>query len=169
MIIILTGASHTGKTLFAQKLTEKYHYPCLSADLLKMGLIRSDQTDLTPEDDEKLVPYLWNIMQEIIKTALENGQNLIVEGCYVPFSWKSAFAEDELRQIRFLCLTMSPQYITEHYGDIKKYASVIEKRHHPTPDMRQLIKENNFFAEQCSKHELPCIRITDTYPDNIEF
>lgn len=34
MIILLTGASHTGKTLLAQKLMEKYRYPYLSVDLL---------------------------------------------------------------------------------------------------------------------------------------
>lgn len=35
MIILLTGASHTGKTLLAQKLLEKYRYPYLSVDLLR--------------------------------------------------------------------------------------------------------------------------------------
>ena len=70
MIILIAGASHTGKTLFAQKLLEKYQYPYLSVDHLKMGLIRSKQTNLTPEDDEKLIPYLWGIVKEIIKTVL---------------------------------------------------------------------------------------------------
>ena len=41
MIILITGASHTGKTLVAQKLLENYQYPILSIDLLKMGLILS--------------------------------------------------------------------------------------------------------------------------------
>ena len=48
MIILITGASHTGKTVLAQKLLEKYKYPYLSIDHLKMGLIRSGNTDLTP-------------------------------------------------------------------------------------------------------------------------
>ena len=52
MIFLIAGASHTGKTLLAQKLLEKYKYPYLSLDLLKMGLIRSGNTALTPEDDE---------------------------------------------------------------------------------------------------------------------
>ena len=39
MIILITGASHTGKTLLAQKMLEKYKYPYLSIDHLKMGLI----------------------------------------------------------------------------------------------------------------------------------
>ena len=41
MIILIAGASHTGKTALAQKLLEKYQYPYLSIDHLKMGLIRS--------------------------------------------------------------------------------------------------------------------------------
>ena len=30
MVILITGASHTGKNLLAQRLLEKYHYPYLS-------------------------------------------------------------------------------------------------------------------------------------------
>ena len=60
------------KTLFAQKLLEKYKYPYLSIDHLKMGLIRSGQTNLTVEDDEQLTKYLWSIVVEMIKTAIEN-------------------------------------------------------------------------------------------------
>ena len=89
MIIIITGASHTGKTIMAQKLLEKYKYPYLSIDHLKMGLIRSKNTNLTPlSDDQELTNYLWPIVKEIIKTAIENNQNLIIEGWYVPFDYK---------------------------------------------------------------------------------
>ncbi len=44
MIILIGGSSHTGKTLMAQKLLEKYKFPYLSIDHLKMGLIRSGKT-----------------------------------------------------------------------------------------------------------------------------
>ena len=94
MIILLTGASHAGKTALAQRLLEKYKYPYLSIDHLKMGLIRSKHTDLTPmSPDEELTAYLWPIVCEMIKTAIENQQNLIVEGCYIPFDWKKDFAD----------------------------------------------------------------------------
>ena len=76
MVVLITGASHTGKTLLAQRLLEKYKYPCFSIDHLKMGLIRSGQTTLTPLDDEALTHYLWPVVREIIKTAVENRQNL---------------------------------------------------------------------------------------------
>ena len=96
-------------------LLEKYHYPYLSIDHLKMGLIRSGQTDLTPYDDDKLTDYLWAIIKEMIKTAIENKQNLIVEGCYIPFNWNDSFDEEYLSQIKFFCLVMSEAYIDEHF------------------------------------------------------
>ena len=128
MIILLTGASHTGKTLLAQRLLEQYHYPYLSIDHLKMGLIRSDNTQLTPEDDEALTEYLWPIIREIVKTAVENGQNLIVEGCYIPFNWRQDFDARYLPSIRFICLAMSERYIEEHFGEIIEHESEIESR-----------------------------------------
>lgn len=79
MIILITGASHTGKTLLAQRLLERIHFPYLSIDHLKMGLIRDGQTHLTPSDDKELTPYLWGIVKEMVKTAIENNQNMIVE------------------------------------------------------------------------------------------
>ena len=94
MIVLITGPSHTGKTVLAQKLLEKYNYPYLSIDHLKMGLIRSGYTELTPEDDDELVDYLWPIIREMIKTAIENKQNLIIEGCYIPFDWEKDFEKN---------------------------------------------------------------------------
>lgn len=43
-----------------------------------MGLIRGGNTKLKVEDDDELVTYLWAIVREIIKTAIENHQNLIM-------------------------------------------------------------------------------------------
>ena len=155
MIILITGASHTGKTNLAQKLLEKYSYPYLSLDHLKMGLIRSGQTDLTPMDDEKLVPYIWNITKEIIKTAIENGQNLIVEGCYIPFDWKKNFSEEYLRNIKYCCLVMSEEYIKNHFEDIKKFADVIEHRLDDSDlNIENVINENRYYFENCRRHNL---------------
>ena len=128
MIILITGASHTGKTLLAQKMLEKYKYPYLSIDHLKMGLVRSGNTDLTPEDDDALTEYLWPIVREIIKTAIENRQNLIVEGCYIPFCWRRDFKERYLSSISFICLAMSERYIENHFGEIIEHESEIESR-----------------------------------------
>ena len=121
MIILITGASHTGKTLLAQKMLEKYNYPYLSIDHLKMGLIRSGNTSLTPCDDDKLTEYLWPIVREMIKTAIENKQNLIVEGCYIPFDWKKDFEEEYLKNIKYRCIIMSEKYIRNNFDEILKH------------------------------------------------
>ena len=142
MIIIITGASHVGKTNLAQMLLEKYQYPYLSIDHLKMGLIRSGNTKLTPYDDLKLEDYLWPIVREIIKTAIENKQNLIVEGCYVPSSWRDGFSDDYLRDIRFIVLAMTKDYIINHFEDLKKYQNVVEKRLYDNLIIEQIIEDN---------------------------
>ncbi|MBR3294064.1 MAG: AAA family ATPase [Oscillospiraceae bacterium] len=128
MIILITGASHTGKTLLAQRLLEKYHFLCLSIDHLKMGLIRSGQSSLTPEDDEALTDYLWPIVREIIKTAVENQQNLIVEGCYVPADWRRELDAKYLSEIRFICLAMTDKYIDTNYAKIMAHSCDVEQR-----------------------------------------
>ena len=151
MIILITGPSHTGKTLLAQKLMEAYGYPYLSIDHLKMGLIRSGNTALTPEDDEELTAYLWPILREMIKTAIENRQNLIVEGVYIPFSWQEDFAPEYLAHIRFLCLTFSESYIKSHFDAIVTHENAIEKRLFSDYTMEAALEGNRFFREGCEK------------------
>ena len=165
MIILIAGATHTGKTAYAQKLLEKYQYPYLSIDHLKMGLIRSGQTALTPMDDDKLTDYLWPILREMVKTAVENGQNLIVEGCYIPFDWRKDFDEEYLEHIQYVCLVMSRQYIENHFGDIRSCANVIEQRLDDSGlDQEALIAENEYNLAQCIAHDLPYILIEEAYP-----
>ena len=170
MIILITGASHTGKTALSQRLLEKYKYPYLSIDHLKMGLIRSGYTTLTPEDeDEALTEYLWPVVREMIKTAIENTQNLIVEGCYIPFTWAKDFEQEYLDEIRFYCLVMSDKYIENHFKDIKKYASVIEERlddEYCTPETVR--RDNARMLEQCLKHGAEYILIDEEYRVDIE-
>ena len=143
MVIIITGASHVGKTFLAQKMLEKYKYPYLSIDHLKMGLIRSGITALTPVDDDELTYYLWPIVREIIKTAIENEQNLIVEGCYIPFDWKKSFDERYLQSIRFICLAMSDEYRDSHFEEIKMHGSDIETRLDDSYCTAEQLKQDN--------------------------
>ena len=164
MGILIAGASHTGKTALAQKLLEKYHYPYLSIDHLKMGLIRSGNTDLTPMDDEKLTDYLWPIVRQMIKTAIENKQNLIVEGCYIPFEWQEDFSEAYLEQIKYLCLVFSKDYIENQFDAIAKYGSIIENRLDDLDLAKEtLIRDNEENLRQCKAHDCPYILIEDTY------
>ena len=151
MIILITGASHTGKTLLAQKLLEKYKINFLSVDHLKMGLIRSGNTDLTVYDDDKLTEYLWPITAEIIKTAIENGQDLIAEGCYIPVDFKKYFSEKYLPHIKFICLVFSENYIEHHFDDIVKYSCAAEKRKDDFLNIEEVKRENRRFFENCKK------------------
>ena len=165
MIILLTGASHTGKTALAQKLLEKYKYPYFSIDHLKMGLIRSGNTTLTPmSDDETLTEYLWPIVREMIKTAIENKQNLIVEGCYIPFDWAKDFESEYLEKIRYYCLVMSQKYIEKCFDNIKAYANVIESRMDDEYCTKEsVMRDNAKILSLCQKYDVNYILIDDEY------
>ena len=168
MIILITGASHVGKTNLSQKVLEKYKYPYLSIDHLKMGLIRSGNTTLTPMDDDKLTDYLWPIVREMIKTAIENSQNLIVEGCYIPFDWEKDFDADYLKDIKYYCLVMSEKYINGHFDDIKKYASVIENRLDDSWCTKESVLEDNAnILALAKKHNVNYILIDGEYKIDI--
>ena len=168
MIILITGASHTGKTALAQRLLETYHYPYLSIDHLKMGLIRSGNTDLTPMDDQAFTAYLWPIVREIIKTAIENRQNLIVEGCYIPFDWEADFTPEYLEHIRYYCLVMSERYIRNHFADIKGYANIIENRLDDSGcTMESVLADNQEMLSLAQKYHVNYILIEDEYDFSI--
>lgn len=169
MIVLIAGASHTGKTALAQRVLEKYGFPYLSIDHLKMGLIRSGNTELTPlSDDGKLTEYLWPIVREIIKTAVENGQNLTVEGCYIPFDWAKGFEKEYLGHIRYYCLIMSENYIRRHFDDIRNYASVIENRLDDECSIDELLKDNAENLKLARQHRDNYILIDDKYELDIE-
>ncbi len=169
MIILITGASHTGKTVLAQELLEKYKYPYLSIDHLKMGLIRSGKTKLTPfSKDDDLTEYLWPVVREMIKTAIENKQNLIVEGCYIPFDWKKDFAKEYLDEIRYYCLIMSGNYIKKHFIDIKRYAGVIENRLDDAYcTLEGVLKDNAQVLEMVQKYNADYVLIDEEYKIDI--
>ena len=169
MIILITGASHVGKTALAQKLLQKYNYPYLSIDHLKMGLIRSGNTELTPlSDNSELTSYLWPIVREMVKTAIENKQNLIVEGCYIPFGWADDFDKEYLENIRYYCLVMSENYIMKHFDDIKAYANIIESRLDDDCTLESVLKDNAEILSLVQKHNLNYILIDDSYDFEID-
>ena len=170
MIVFITGASHTGKTVLAQKLLEKYKYPYLSIDHLKMGLIRSGNTELTPmSDDGELTAYLWPIVREMVKTAIENKQNLVVEGCYIPFDWQKDFEKEYLKDIKYYCLIMSEDYIRNHFADIKKFANVIEKRlDDGWCTMESVLEDNAEILKLAQTHHVNYILIDDKYEISID-
>ena len=164
MVILIAGTSHTGKTYLAQKLLEKYKYPYISIDHLKMGLIRSKYTDLSVEDDENLTKYLWPIVREIIKTNIENNQNIIIEGAYIPFNFKDDFSEEYLKNIKYVCLIMTEKYIKNNIENILKYEDVIESRlNKENINIDEFIAENKYNLDMCKKYGCNYILIDDKY------
>ncbi len=168
MVVIITGASHTGKTYIAQKLLEKYGYPYLSIDHLKMGLIRSGYTDLSTEDDEALTDYLWPIIREMIKTAIENNQNLIVEGCYIPFGWSKDFAENYLAKIQMYCIVMTEGYVKNNFSNIQRFANVIESRISDDISVDSVAEDNARFFEMKNNKNTQLIIIDTDYDIDIK-
>ena len=164
MVILIAGTSHTGKTFLAQKLLEKYKYPYISIDHLKMGLIRSKYTDLSVEDDDNLEKYLWPIVREIIKTNIENNQNIIIEGAYIPFNFKDDFSEEYLKNIKYVCLIMTEKYIKNNIENILKYEDVIESRvNKENINIDEFIAENKYNLDMCKKYGCNYILIDDEY------
>lgn len=170
MIVLITGASHTGKTLLAQKLLEKYKYPYFSIDHLKMGLIRSGNTELTPmSDTAELTEYLWPIVREMIKTVIENKQNLIVEGCYIPLDWEKDFSTEYLEEIKFFCIVMSENYIRTHFDDIKRYANVVEERLNDEDcTLESVLEDNAHTLALAQKNGINCILIEHEHKIDID-
>lgn len=147
MIILIGGSSHVGKTYLAQKLMEKYNFPYTSIDHLKMGFIRTGLTDLTVEDDDEMTYFIWPYVAEIVKTAIENDQNMIIEGCYIPREWRESFDEEYLNHIRCVFIVMTEHYIRNNFDVLVNTASVIERRLDDDPDMERLIK-CSFYKKQ---------------------
>ena len=129
-----------------------------------MGLIRSGYTDLTVEQDDALTALMWPIIREMIKTAIENEQHMVIEGCYLPFDWRKDFGEKYLLHIRFVCLVMTEEYLRSHFSDVRRYASVVENREEETElDLTELIRDNAANLAKCHEHGCEFILIDDKY------
>lgn len=163
MVIIIGGSSHVGKTLIAQKLIKKYHFACTNLDHLKMAFIKSGRTELTVNDDYKMRFFLWPFASQMIKSAIEKNQNMIIEGCYIPQKWKESFSSEELKSICSVFIVMSEKYLRSHFEDISKYSAVIEKRGEENLDLERLINCSKEFKEDCISNNTPFIEIDDEY------
>ena len=169
MVVLITGASHTGKTALAARLTRERGVPFLSVDHLKMGLIRAGYTALTPEDDAELTEYLWPVVREIVKTAIENGQDLAVEGCYMPYEWRRDFGAEYLAHIRLVCLAFTEAYSDAHFADIAAHADDAERRLADgwlTPE--RLKEDNRLVSEGFSRAGERVTMIDEDYEGTIE-
>ena len=128
-----------------------------------MGLIRSGYTHLTVEDDDELTALMWPIVRELIKTAIENEQNLVIEGCYLPFDWRKDFDEEYLPHIRFVCLVMTEAYLRARFDDVRRYANVVENRISDGLCLEALIRDNAVNLARCREHGCEVLLIDGEY------
>lgn len=167
MVILIGGVSCTGKTVLAQKLLEKYKIPYLSIDHVKMGLIRgSKYCDFSATDGDVELSYkLWPIVKGIIMTNIENGQHIILEGCYLPPEHIRDFEQEYLDQIISLYIVFSKSYIEKYfYSGIIDHRSEIEQK-----ECDNYMKQDNFIKlhsqmkEFCTKNNAKFFEIKDDY------
>lgn len=168
MVLLISGSTHTGKTKLANDLMVKYQIPYLSIDHIKMGLIRTKMIDVTVYEDEKIEELIWPVIREIIKTNIENNQNLIIEGCYIPYNYKEYFDEKYLDKIRSISIIMSENYINSNFNKILEFENVIEKRLTEDIKKEELIIDNNKNLSLCKKYNLDYILIDKEYKINFE-
>ena len=140
-----------------------------SLDHLKMGLIRSGLTSLTPDSpDKELTALLWPVAREMIKTAIENGQNLVVEGCYIPCDFTKDFVPYYLDQLRAIWLIFSRRYIWERFDQILACGGAIERRLDPSLDREALERENEENLRACQQYGHPYVLIDREYEIDLE-
>ena len=114
-------------------------------------------------NNAELTNYLWPIVREIIKTCIENSQNIIVEGCYIPFDWEKDFSTKYLQWIKYICLIFSRKYVESHFCNIFRLEKVIEKQLSIDLIMEELIKTNGYNLEQCILRNYNYILINKNY------
>lgn len=163
MILLIGGSSHVGKTYLSQKLMERLNIPYVSIDHIKMMFIRSGLTKLTVEDDVEMRYFLWPYLSEYIKTAIENDQNLILEGCYIPENFRDSFSEEYLKEIKAVYIVMSEEYLRNNFKLVIDTASVIEKRLEDDSKLERLIMCSKEFKHLGMENDIPIVEIDKTY------
>ncbi|MDR2166435.1 MAG: 2-phosphoglycerate kinase [Clostridiales bacterium] len=167
MVILIGGASHTGKTLMAQRLLEKYKYPYLSIDHLKMGLYRANiGCGFTPLDSAEFIgEKLWPVLKGIIMTNIENNQNIIIEGCYILPQKVLELEDGYLNRVIPLFLGFSQDYVEKFFQTkILRHRNIIESRAHDD-DMaiNEYVKDNKKQKEHCLLANMQYFEITADY------
>lgn len=168
MITIITGASYTGKTALAERLMIRTRTPYLSIDSLKAGLINSGVMSVDENDPVQVQSFIWPIVKEMIKDAIDKDQDLIVEGRYVPELWVVDFDDSYLQHIRYTCLVMSEGYIINNFESIKEHANLMQKREVKDLDEDALIAENEKYLEICEDNLYPYKYIDGDYIIDID-
>lgn len=165
MILFIGGESHTGKTLLMQALIERYHMPACSLDHIKMGIFRGKAgCGFCPTDnDDKIAEILWPIAKGMADTCLENGQHLILEGCYLPQKQVADYVHTH-KDVHALYLAFSESYIHAHFKEkILQYEGVTEQRMTSDFEKMACLTGNIETQKRCLEAGLSCYVADDSF------
>lgn len=172
MVILIGGASCTGKTVMAQRLLEKYHIPYLSIDHIKMGLFRSGMDyGFTPNDDEdELTVKLWPVVRGIIMTNIENGQHIVIEGCYLPQARIRELEPEYLKQIIPLYIGFSENYIINKFelGILGHQSEIERKENDGYINKENLLCFHKRTKQRCKDNDIMYFEINEDYKNEMK-
>lgn len=117
MVTFIGGYSCAGKTKLVKRLMGEVKIPYFSIDYLKMGLFRSNKDcRFTPLDnDDHIANILWPIIREMAYTYIENGQNIVIGGCYIMPEQINYIEEKYKEYIRFVFIGFPENYIRDNF------------------------------------------------------
>lgn len=171
MVILISAPSCSGKTLLAQQLLEKHKMPYYSIDHIKMGLIRGlDAIGFTAESsDDHISEKIWPIIKGIIMTAIENHQNVIIEGAYIKPEYLLEFDAHYKKHIVPIFLCFSQTYINHHYESrILGHRNVIENRlYNETRDITFFLESHERLINACLLNKQTFFLVDDSYEKTI--
>lgn len=172
MVILLGGYSCTGKTLLANRLMKELKVPYFSMDYLKMAIFRSDEScGFRPMDsDEHIADKIWPIVKEMIYTYIENGQDMIIEGCYVMPEAVSKLNPDYMNEIYPIFIGFSETYIRTHFQEkIIAYKGAIEEGE-PIDErpMEHFIEQHASIKMRTEQNGFRFYEINDDYGKSME-
>ena len=166
MVILIGGSSHVGKTMVSHRLIRKYGYECLSLDSLKEAFLKTQLGNPGTRGDYQMRYWMWPFAAEVVRYAIQNGRNLIVEGCYIPAEWADSFSESELKKIRCVFIVMSENYLRAHENEVRDHANDIESRKGDDIDLKRLITCSQEFKEDCLRTGTYYIEIDGEYDED---
>lgn len=133
MVVIITGASCTGKTMLTKRLIDTCGVKQIAMDSIKMYLFRNDNNcGFTPTDSNRFIGgKIWSVIKKEILNAIDNGTDLIIEGAY-----------------------FSPEYIRKQYNlGIIKHRHIVKKRAYEEDRAPEVfIKYHNVLKEKCIEY-----------------
>lgn len=156
----------------AQRLLERYHIPYLSLDHIKMGFIRGNENCefKATDSDDIISEKIWPFVKGIIKTNIENDQHLIIEGCYIPTTYKEDFEPEYLEHMIELYLGFSEHYIKSQFSSsILAYKSVIEHKEFDDAYMNidNFVRLHYEQEQKCKMNQMNYFKINEDYSKEI--